>query len=88
MKRRTMHSNTKSSNVNITRSCKAMLVTRGCLPHGCLHIILSAAGLLLPTVEINILLLSALQWRHLRILACSKIFVEKRIAENHMQNRM
>jgi len=29
-----------------------------------------------------------LQWRHLVILACSKIFVEKRVAENRMQNRM
>jgi len=29
-----------------------------------------------------------LQWRHLVILACSKTFVEKRSAENRMQNRM
>jgi len=33
-------------------------------------------------------MLSALQWRHLVISACSKAFVEKFDAENSMQNRM
>jgi len=32
--------------------------------------------------------LSALQWHHLVILACSKTFVEKRITGNRMLNRM
>ena len=33
-------------------------------------------------------MLSELQWHHLVILACSKTFVEKRIPENRMQNRI